>query len=85
VRLVHTRADGRWATSDAVVHANQRAEPNVDTATSVAPADRSPPRYIPHTPIGSRPAASAGVDRASTWNEISRRCLALRTVSRVAR
>src|SRR6185436_2089033 len=85
VRRVHTRADGSCATSDAVVQANQRAEPNVDTATSVAPAVRSPVRYSAHTPIGSRPAASAGVDRANTLTEISRRCRALRTVSSFAR
>jgi hypothetical protein len=66
VRLVHTRADGRCATNDAVVQANQCAAPSVEMATSAAPAVRSPRRYMPQTPIGSRPAASAGVDRAST-------------------
>ncbi len=38
VRRVHTRADGSCDTSDAVVHANQRAAPSVATAISVAAA-----------------------------------------------
>ena len=45
VRRVHTRAEGSCETSDAVVQANQRAAPSVDTATRVAPADSPPDRY----------------------------------------
>src|SRR4029453_15073877 len=55
VRRVHTRADGKCDTSDAVVQANHRAAPSVATAISVAAADRFPPRYIAQAAIGSRP------------------------------
>jgi hypothetical protein len=52
--------------SEAVVQANQRAEPSVATAISVAAALRLPPRYIAHAAIGSSPLRIAGVDRAIT-------------------
>src|SRR5262245_56262967 len=85
VRPVQTRADGSCDTTDAVVHANQRAAANVDTATSVAPADIPPPRYSAHAPMGSSPLTTAGVERARTWIEISLRCRSLRIWSSRAR
>src|SRR5215471_5847469 len=85
VRRVQTRAEGSWDTREAVVQANHRAEPNVDTATRVAPADREPDRYKAHAPTGSRPLRIAGVDRAPTCIEISRRWRRLRLASRRAR
>src|SRR6185369_4131761 len=84
VRRLHTRADGSCDTSDAVVQANQRALPRIATATRVAAADMDPDRYSTHTPIGNRPLVMLGVERASTWVEISRRCRSLRTRSRPA-
>src|SRR5215213_9988510 len=71
--------------SEAVVHANQRAEPSVDTAIRVAAVLRLPPRYIAQAAIGSRPASTAGVERAITCVEISRRCWLLRAMSSRAR
>jgi hypothetical protein len=85
VRLVHTRADGSCDTSDAVVHANQRAAPSVATAIRVAAELRWPPRYSAQAAIGSRPLTIDGVDRAQTWMTISRRCRSLRTSSSRAR
>src|SRR5690348_9983083 len=85
VRLVHTRADGNWLISEAVVHANQRAAPSTATAMRVAAADSDPDRYMPQAAIGSRPLAIDGVDRAHTWIAISRRCSSLRAPSRRAR
>src|SRR5919199_1282865 len=85
VRRVHTRAEGSCEISDAVVQANQRAAPKVETATRVAPADSPPDRYNAHAPIGSSPLTMDGVDRAHTWTEISWRCRSLRTLSSRAR
>src|SRR5690349_9086226 len=85
VRRVHTRAEGIWDTSDAVVQANQRAEPSVDTATSAAPADRWPAKYSAHTAIGNSPLTVDGVERAHICSVISRRWRWLRAVSRRAR
>src|SRR3954452_10139791 len=78
VRRVHTLADGSCATSDAVVQANQRAAPSVDTMISTDADDSRPPRYRAQAPIGSRPEASDGVERAHTWIAISCRCRSLR-------
>src|SRR3954454_19771560 len=85
VRRVQTRAEGNWETREAVVQANHRAAPRVDTTTRVAAPVRCPPRYSAQAATGSRPATTDGVDRAHTWIEISRRCRSLRTVSRPAR
>src|SRR5262245_15666666 len=85
VRRVQTRADGSCEMSDAVVHANQRAAPSVDTATSVAADDSRPSRNSAQAPIGSTPDRIDGVDRAHTWIEISRRCRSLRSRSSRAR
>src|SRR5262245_63263761 len=64
VRQVQTRADGSCEISEAVVHANQRSVPSVDTATRVAPGDSAPARYSAHAATGSNPLAMDGVDRA---------------------
>src|SRR5262245_26409483 len=85
VRRVQTRADGSCDTSEAVVQANHRAAPNVDTATSVAAADMRPDRYNDHASTGNSPLTTDGVDRASTWVEISRRWRSLRVRSSCAR
>ena len=85
VRRVHTRADGTCDTNDAMVQANHRAAASVDTTTNVAPADIPPPRYNAQAPIGNSPLTIDGVDRASTWIEISFRWRSLRTRSRRAR
>src|SRR5213083_809693 len=85
VRRVQTRADGNCEISDAVVQANQRAAPNVATATRVAPGDSAPARYSAHAATGSSPLTIDGVDRAHTCTEISRRCRSLRVPSSRAR
>ena len=85
VRRVHTRAAGRPEMIDAVVQANQRAAPKVDTTTSVVPAVSPPPRYSAQAPMGSRPLIIDGVERARTCTAISRCCRSLRTRSSPAR
>src|SRR5262245_23580332 len=85
VRRVHTRADGSCEINDAVVQANHRAAPSVETATSVAAAERRPSRNSAHAPIGNTPDRIDGVDRAHTWIAISRRCRSLRSRSSRAR
>src|SRR5829696_893367 len=85
VRAVHTRAEGSWETREAVVQANQRAAPRVETATRVAAELSCPVRNSAHTAIGRSPVVTDGVDRAHTWAAISRRCRSLRVLSSPAR
>ena len=66
VRRVQTRADGSAEMSEAVVQANQCADPTVATATRAAVASIDPRTYSAQMPIGARPATMDGVERAHT-------------------
>ena len=79
VRRVQTRAEGSCETSDAVVQANQRAAPSVDTATRVGAGGQAAGEVAaPRRAIGSSPLthrrASSGPRPASRSPGAAGRC-----------